>query len=467
MTPVIRVAVSVLAVLGFTTTACRNEPDPGGSEAEAADGFWLSEGYGMMLQIDRDSLRVWEVTAKSCIPAAAGERVLGAGSPTEPVFQSEAFGKLELRLGAGGSRRIHAGGAASETVINRIPSKLPVCSQPTPNTPESNFDVFATTWAEHYILFDEKKVDWPAVVAESRAKVTPTTTPQQLFQILREMIEPMNDAHTFILAEDLNERFGGFREGTGRFFEKGRDHFRTVEMPRITAVTNRYLSGPVRTWCNDQIQYAPIDDSTGYFRILSFSGYASGGFEPSLAALESALDTIMTDMAARQRLVIDVRLNLGGADPLGLAIAARLTPREYQAYSKEARADPVDRTKWTPGQPSTVRPSTRPSFHGEVVELIGPLTISAGETFTQALMGREPKVVRIGENTQGVFSDVLGRRLPNGWRFGLPNEVFRTAEGKTFDGPGIPPDLTVPVFPESELRSGRDGALERAIGRKR
>jgi C-terminal processing protease CtpA/Prc len=97
------------------------------------------------------------------------------------------------------------------------------------------------------------------------------------------------------------------------------------------------------------------------------------------------------------------------------------------------------------------------------VELIGPLTISAGETFTQALMGRVPHVTRIGEPTQGVFSDVLGRRLPNGWRFGLPNEVFRTPEGATFDGPGIPPDLAVPVFADGDVAAGRDPAMAKAL----
>jgi C-terminal processing protease CtpA/Prc len=95
--------------------------------------------------------------------------------------------------------------------------------------------------------------------------------------------------------------------------------------------------------------------------------------------------------------------------------------------------------------------------------LIGPLTISAGETFTQALMGRTPRVTRIGENTQGVFADVLGRRLPNGWRFGLPNEVFRTPAGKTFDGPGIPPDIVVPVFADDDVANGRDPAMAKAL----
>ena len=78
-------------------------------------------------------------------------------------------------------------------------------------------------------------------------------------------------------------------------------------------------------------------------------------------------------------------------------------------------------------------------------------------------MGRTPHVTRIGENTQGVFSDVLGRKLPNGWTFWLPNEVFLTPEGKAFDGPGIPPDIPVPVFAPGDLAAGKDPAMAKAI----
>lgn len=52
--------------------------------------------------------------------------------------------------------------------------------------------------------------------------------------------------------------------------------------------------------------------------------------------------------------------------------------------------------------------------------------------------------------------------MANGWRFGLPNERFLT-HGKSYDGPGIPPDVAVPVFPASDLASGRDGTIERAL----
>ena len=110
-----------------------------------------------------------------------------------------------------------------------------------------------------------------------------------------------------------------------------------------------------------------------------------------------------------------------------------------------------------------VRPSPRPGFRGPVAELIGPYTLSAGETFTQAVMGRTPHITRIGENTQGVFSDVLDRRLPNGWSFGLPNEVYRTPEGTAFDGLGIPPDIAVPVFADDDVAGGKDPEIAKAL----
>ena len=131
-------------------------------------------------------------------------------------------------------------------------------------------------------------------------------------------------------------------------------------------------------------------------------------------------------------------------------------------YSKQARADAADPSQWTKAQPSLVSPSGKPGFEGPVIELIGIHSVSAAETFTQALMGRRPQVLRVGENTQGVFSDVLQRQLPNGWKFGLPNERFIT-DGKSYDGPGIPPDIKVPVFSANDLESGIDSAIEKAL----
>jgi len=109
-------------------------------------------------------------------------------------------------------------------------------------------------------------------------------------------------------------------------------------------------------------------------------------------------------------LVIDLRANLGGDDRLGLTAASRLT-QQYPAYRVETRVAGT-----APEVPKatamTVVPSQPPRFSGPVAALIGPLTMSAGEIFAAALMGRSLHITTIGEPTQGLVGGALGRRLP-------------------------------------------------------
>jgi hypothetical protein len=434
-------------------------------QAESLDGIWRSEGYGLVFLIQGPNLKTFEVTTTTCVAGGSALRDGTVSEGREATFKTPDDNVFFVRSGGTADHKIlHTEGSASDVRIDRIAQLPTVCEHPTPNTPPGNFEVFAQTWTENYIIFDQATIDWNTVVEQNRRKITADTSPAALFDILQGMIEPLHNHHTFIEAPDLKREFETFRPGTDLLIKGDIQAFRKNEIPLLLSITDQaYFKTPLLKFCNGQLQYGHVDESTGYLRILRFWGYAEQrGYAAGLEALQSALDWIFSD-AKLKALIIDVRLNSGGDDPYGLEIASRLATQDYVAYIKEARADPNDRNKWTPGDKSVVRPSSRPSFHGPVVELIGPLTISAGETFTQALMGRTPHVIRIGENTQGVFSDVLGRRLPNGWRFGLPNEVFRTPEGTIFDGAGIPPDIEVAVFASRDLAARRDPAMSKAI----
>ena len=426
---------------------------PHPSAAQSMDGVWRSEGYGYVFEITGPTWKAFEVTATTCVPGFYATRLQTTLEGRDSAFKKKDGDVFFVRSGGSTDHKVlHFDGSASDMRVDRLREIPSVCQRTTSNTPFDNFEVFTRTWAEQYISFDLKHVDWEKVVAANRVKVMAATRPGDLFDILAGMIQPFGDAHTFIRAPALKKDFHGLRPGTN---PKPKDALKVTD--------HAYLKGPLRKFCQNQVQYGHVDDTTGYLRILSFEGYAAkGGFAAELRDLETALDTIFSDPNLKA-LVIDVRINDGGADPLGLAIASRLATSPYLAYTKKARLDPVDRTKWTEGDESWVRPSTRPGFHGPVVELIGPRTISAGETFTQALMGRSLHITRIGENTQGVFSDVLERTLPNGWKFGLPNEVFFTAEGSAFDGPGIPPDIHVEVFAYSDLAAGKDPGMAKAL----
>lgn len=432
------------------------------------EGLWLSDGYGLFAEISSTAVTLFEITAVSCLPS--GDEVVATSQ--------EPDGSLRLTFGHGQEATLTPEtestavfqpiGTASYRTFRRVAARPAVCEEPIHSTPLTNFDVFWTTYKEHYPFFELKGVAWDAVRAQVRPTITDATTPEVLFDLLAETIAPLEDVHTSISAEAPDRYFQGFRPDP--------------ELPDATSVAeawpllskrfdraleiieSRYIQGELHSFCQDHLRFGRLAGELVYVWLDQESGYTDRpGFAAQLETLEEALDAVFTESGEARGLILDVRKNFGGSDILSLALASRLTEEDYLAYAKVARLNPDDPDRRTPPQERFVRAGSRPGFHGPVVQLIGPYTVSAGETLTQALMGRVPHVQRIGENTQGVFSDVLNRRLPNGWRFGLPNELFLTSEGTSFDGPGIPPDEWAPVFRSDDLDSGKDPALERAM----
>jgi hypothetical protein len=430
------------------------------SATHSLDGIWQSEGYGNVFVIQASRIESFQFTTTTCVKGPTAH-FIGA-SATAKDSDGDLF---TIRDGdSSGHKLLHSIGSAGHIHLDRISALPSVCTHLTPDVPAANFEVFARSFAEHYISLDLKHADWQALTDQARIAITPETSPAQLFDLMKGVIEPFGDAHTGIDAYAIHREFEGFRPG-GYQLTEGNDEqdFIRHKMPVIWGITDRLLSTRLRKFDNGQIAYGHLDTNTGYLRILTMGGYTKhSNVESDLRILKSTLDTIFSDSDLRL-LVLDLRINFGGADGIGLAIASRLANADYLAYTKQARSDPTDRSSFTTAEPIMIHPSDHPSFHGPVVELIGPLTQSAGETFTQALMGRAPRVIRIGENTQGLFSDTLSRRLPNRWTIYLPNEVFRTEKGTAFDAIGIPPDIPIPVFADPDIAAGRDPALAAAL----
>lgn len=431
----------------------------------ALDGVWISEGWGFVYSVRGADCQTFEVTSTTCVAAGTAKRLPRNLAGMEATFK--AHDRNVFSIGAGGDadhKRVVTPGGLTGIDIHRIAALPKSCAPTTPNTPPGNFDVFTETFAEHYISFDLRHIDWKRTVAERRQRVTARTTPEELFEILSSLIKPLTDIHTGITASKLRREFNApLRSGSDRVVHGTIEQFAKQGRRQLAAIIDRrYLRGPVVRLCRGEWQFGMTDDGIGYLRIFGFGDYGRGGYEADLRALNQALDRILSVRKLRG-LILDLRLSFGGDDRLGLAIASRLSDRQYLAYSIQARSDPRVSGRYTPPQPVMVHPGSTPIFSGPVVELIGPITMSAAETFTQALMGRTPRVIRIGENTQGVFCDVLFRRLPNGWSFALPNAVYRTAEGVAFDVVGIPPDIPVPVFSDDDVAAARDPAMDRAL----
>ena len=427
------------------------------SHAAMTDGWWLSDGYGLLLEIDGDTLRAFEVTSLSCLPSWSGSRTANDVNSPEMAFTGDA-GTVRLSAGTNAeSMRMHRDGTVSDIVLRRISTRSKWCTEAAENVPQANYAIFWQTFAEQYPFFELRHVDWRAMDDKWRPQVTLATTPLDLFRIFRKMIEPLQDAHTGLVAPDIHQFFDGKRADA--------NHLNETDWKKVNEIIeSRYLFGNLKSFCRGHLQFGVLGGAIGYLQLTAFFGYVdTEKYGDALEALKLALDTIFSQSGKLIGLVIDLRLNKGGDDALGLEIASRLANGRYLAYAKAARLDPQDPRLFTVPQQVWVVPSTRSGFRGRVVLLIGPDTVSAGETFTMALMGRDPHVTLVGLNTQGVFSDVLSRRLPNGWRFRLPNEIYFASDGKSFDGLGVPPEIHMAIFSKDDFKRGRDSALEAAL----
>jgi hypothetical protein len=428
------------------------------TQGTGLEGLWVSDGYGLLVELKPGELQTYELTSISCIPARHAKQSDNALGISTVVFVSGNATIRITRTEDPNTVAMRTDGTASDIILHRTSTRPNTCGRHTINSPEENYRIFWQTFAEQYPFFSLHKVDWNAVDREFRPQVTATSTSAQLFAIFRQMVEPLQDTHTGLEAEDIKREFDGWRNDP--------NHLEDNDWKKAVAVIeSSYIHGPLQPYCKGHIQFAILKYSIGYLRVTTFYDYADGGYTNQLHCLQQSLDTVFGGAGKLNGLIIDVRLNHGGDDPLGIEIASRLADKSYLAYTKAARnnSEMDAPMHHTPLQPTWVAPSERPGFKGKIALLIGPDTVSAGETFTMALMGREPHVIRIGLNTQGVFSDVLNRSLPNGWRFHLPNEIYFTVEGKAFDAIGVPPEVRVPFFTAPELQAGRDAALESAI----
>ena len=376
--------------------------------AGSATGVWAMDGYGTIVAVDNGKAKLYQTTSISCTPAA--EYTQDGSTFAADGEQSFTFAvhrdRAELRLeGDVGARH-----------LRRVPKLPAACSMPGATGPLATFDQFWTTFAENYPFFAAKGIDWTAVRAKYRPQVTSDAA---LFDVLTAMIRPLGDAHTGISTPDRD--FAGVRPGTTLPTLELETNVIRPYIEHTTLHGVRYTS-----YANDRIGYAELPGGIGYLRVIGFLGYGDiPHYDSERAVLDRTLDTIL---ATRPRkLILDLRLNGGGSDQLGLDLASRLTARPYFAYSKRTRNDPADPSSFTAPQPAYVVPSGKSRFTGPMAILTGGSQLSAGETFTMAMMNRTPRPIRIGENTQGVFSDTMDRTLPNGWTFFLPNEVYRTA----------------------------------------
>lgn len=172
-------------------------------------------------------------------------------------------------------------------------------------------------------------------------------------------------------------------------------------------------------------------------------------------------------IAQANGLIIDLRKNSGGNQQNAMAILSMLTDKPFPSVSlKMLNYKPGVRAwgcapEWFYEPVSESNPDPTHFYSKPVVVLTGPGTFSAAENFVVAFDAMHRGTL-VGEATPGSTRDSVIFKLPGGGTARIMMADVEYPDGRVFEGVGVVPQIKVsPTI--SDIRQGRDAALERAI----
>lgn len=336
---------------------------------------------------------------------------------------------------------------------------------PAASLPEKTFEAFWQTFEDHYAFFALRGVDWHAAYQQYRPRVNSKTSNDSLFSVLSEMVKPFQDEHITIYYPQKKT----YREFTpvkhSQFLQEFPDKAAQEKfwhMVDHTLLNNEFA--PLKT-AGPRIDGVPLftyshSSTTAYLRFTrcNASEETENNEKKDTALAARVLDSLMTDFNDSQHIIIDIRNNDGGNDPFSFAVAGRFTHQKVLGHYKQFRTGGYN--DFSPLVAHYIEPHSNP-FTKRITVLTNDQTVSAADVFAM-IMNELPQTTLIGTNSMGIFSDMYGFKLPNGWPASLSKERYLSAAMKCYEGMGMPVDVVIKNM-RDDLATGIDPVIIRAL----
>lgn len=323
--------------------------------------------------------------------------------------------------------------------------------------PAKNFEHLWRKFDKRYASFEYKKVDWKMVYDQYRPLIGINTTNDSLFSVCNDMLSELKDGHVNLInhkrgkvirqSDDaapsaLTTKFATTRETQPNVYQ-------LFETTKATLVENSFKQFKLSK--SQLIRYS-VSDDYGYLLISAMQGFKFG-------ELGKFLDKALKEFVNKQGVIIDVRTNGGGMDLNSHKISGRFADKKRIAYYKHQRKK--GKNTYRRLKTKYLRPSGKLQFTKPIIILTSDHTASAADVF--ALMMKElPYVTVIGDRTSGIFSDMYGFKLPNGWFATLSHQQYFSTEMKNLEGIGVQPDIKLLNEP-MDIKNNVDPLILKAL----
>jgi len=186
------------------------------------------------------------------------------------------------------------------------------------NDPENNFEIFWNDFDQHYGLFTVRGWDWDSIYTVYRPQVTPQTTDEELWEIQRQMVEYLDDSHTFV-----------YWPGKAFFAGNSEEEDRIEAEFSLPLILENHLE-VIDSSSEDEYVYGSLRGrNIGYLYL--------GAIE---IEAEDFGDRLLSAIGQHDAIIIDLRNNTGGSDQIGADLAARFSDREQLVYTVQERNGP-------------------------------------------------------------------------------------------------------------------------------
>ncbi len=308
------------------------------------------------------------------------------------------------------------------------------------NNPVSNFEILWKDIDRYCGVLYPKNVQWDSIYDVFYHQVNLNTNPEELWSIFSEMIEALDDEHTFI-----------YNPSKEMYYVSGSDGIEIANQSfSLSLIQNKYLNFYSRFRTAPNWGFGKLaNKNIGYIYLGNMDGN-----HPDLT-----IDTILSNIVNQKAIIFDLRNNGGGVGSFHLPIAEAFSTERMRVMSMQTRSGPnhsdFDAKTWNYNRSS-------PDYTNPIIILTDRATASAAEHLALHFSYMDHATI-MGDTTAGIFSSVgLVRFLPNGWQYRFPVQMVLNHLGLSLEGIGIYPDI-ISINSPKQIENGVDQVLEDAI----
>ena len=300
-----------------------------------------------------------------------------------------------------------------------------------------SFDQLWDAYDKQYAMFVLRpEVDWNELRAKYRPAALDSTSAHEFATVCAEMLRHLRDLHIWVKIGD--EQVPVFDRPCER---------------NANPTAYRSIIGQLNQ-AGRSVQWGKTSDNVGFIVIYAWND----------DGIPDQFDAVLEEMRDTRGLILDVRPNGGGREPLARRVAGRFVETKvlyaYSQYRNGPKHTDLTGKIARYAYPRKLRRYDRP-----VLLLIGQKCSSSNESFI-SMMAECSNVTTMGDRTCGSSGNPRMLNLPAGVTVSIPRWIDCLPDGTPLDERGVLPDIPFEAEPGA-FEGERDDLLVDAIERLR